>query len=433
MGRDWRDASLGELIRLQRGHDLTDSQRKPGEIPVMGSAGLNGYHNTSKAKGPGLVLGRSGASFGRVHYSISDYWPHNTALYVTDFLGNDELFTFHFLRTIDFSSYNSGSAQPSLNRNHIYLIPVKIPPLPEQKAIAHILGSLDDKIELNRRMNATLEGMAQALFKSWFVDFDPVIDNAIAAGNPIPEELAERAEVRRKALTDGTANREAAKQFPAAFQLTEEMGWIPEGWEERSISECFQLIGGHSFKSSGYVEGGRYGVVTIKNVQEGKFVEECTNRITVLPDKMKDHCRLNAGDVLLSLTGNVGRVCIVSEGSYVLNQRVSKIVGIDGISESFAYFFFRQGPFYEKMIVIAKGTAQQNLSPIETEKLKQVLPDNKTIRSLSSGFDAIFKKTEGNTAENMTLQKLRDTLLPKLISGELRILEADKIAEEALV
>ena len=80
-------------------------------------------------------------------------------------------------------------------------------------------------------MNVTLEGMAQALFKSWFVDFDPVIDNALAAGNPIPAELADRAEVRRAALADGTANREAAKPFPAAFQQTEELGWIPEGWE----------------------------------------------------------------------------------------------------------------------------------------------------------------------------------------------------------
>ncbi|NQU63827.1 MAG: restriction endonuclease subunit S, partial [SAR324 cluster bacterium] len=98
-----------------------------------------------------------------------------------------------------------GSGQPNLSPAVIAQIEIPLPPLLEQKAIAHILGSLDDKIELNRRMNATLEGMAQALFKSWFVDFDPVLDNAIAAGNPIPEELVERAEVRRQALANGTA------------------------------------------------------------------------------------------------------------------------------------------------------------------------------------------------------------------------------------
>ena len=130
-----------------------------------------------------------------------------------------------------------GSTRAYLGITGQQKLPVVVPSLPEQRAIAHILGSLDDKIELNRRMNETLEGMAQALFKSWFVDFDPVIDNAIAAGNPIPEELADRAEVRRAALANGTANREAAKPFPAGFQQTEEMGWIPVGWDVKPFGE----------------------------------------------------------------------------------------------------------------------------------------------------------------------------------------------------
>ena len=130
-----------------------------------------------------------------------------------------------------------GTTMLSMNQKVLGRIPLILPPLPEQKIIAHILGSLDDKIELNRRMNATLEGMAQALFKSWFVDFDPVIDNAIKAGNPIPEELAERAKVRRQALADGIANREATKQFPAAFQLTEELGWIPDRWIKNQVKD----------------------------------------------------------------------------------------------------------------------------------------------------------------------------------------------------
>ena len=149
----------------------------------MGSAGQNGFHYTARAKGSGIVVGRSGASFGQVHFSPVDYWPHNTALYVTDFKGNDPRFAFYFLKAIDFTRYNSGSAQPSLNRNFIYPTPVSIPPLPEQEAIAAVLGALDDKIELNRRMNATLEAMARALFQSWFVDFDPV--RSKAEGRPL--------------------------------------------------------------------------------------------------------------------------------------------------------------------------------------------------------------------------------------------------------
>ena len=174
MAGEWRDITLGDFVSLQRGHDLTEPDRRPGSIPVVGSAGHNGFHDTALCKGPGIVVGRSGASFGQVHFSPVDFWPHNTGLYVTDFKGNDQRFAFYFLKALDFDRYNSGSAQPSLNRNFIYPIPVRIPPVAEQKAIAAVLGALDDKIELNRRMNATLEAMARALFQSWFVDFDPV-------------------------------------------------------------------------------------------------------------------------------------------------------------------------------------------------------------------------------------------------------------------
>jgi restriction endonuclease S subunit len=180
----WREKPLGEFVRLQRGHDLTNGQRQPGNVPVKGSAGMNGYHDTAKAKGPGVVVGRSGASFGQVHYCPTDYWPHNTALYVTDFRGNDTRFTYYFLKSIDFSRYNSGSAQASLNRNFIYHIPVCIPEPDEQRAIASVMGSLDDKIELNRRMNETLEALAQSLFTSWFVD---------ATQSALPKSWTERA------------------------------------------------------------------------------------------------------------------------------------------------------------------------------------------------------------------------------------------------
>ena len=149
----WHDTTLGDFVALQRGHDLTEPQRRVGRVPVMGSAGQNGFHDTALAKGPGIVIGRSGASFGQVHFSKEDFWPHNTGLYVTDFKGNDPLFAFYFLKALDFDRFNSGSAQPSLNRNFIYPIPIRVPKPAEQKAIAAVLGALDDKIENNRKIN----------------------------------------------------------------------------------------------------------------------------------------------------------------------------------------------------------------------------------------------------------------------------------------
>src|SRR5437867_3869416 len=152
----WREMTLGEFVRLQRGHDLPETDRRHGIVPIMGSAGQNGFHDTAKAKCPGVVIGRSGVgSMGVVTYCTSDYWPHNTVLYVTDFLGNDERFTYYLLRHRSLRRFDSGSAQASLNRNDIYPIRICVPNLAEQRAIAHILGTLDDKIELNRRMNET--------------------------------------------------------------------------------------------------------------------------------------------------------------------------------------------------------------------------------------------------------------------------------------
>src|ERR1700760_3960578 len=103
----WQELTLGDFVSLQRGHDLTEPQRRAGHVPVMGSAGQNGFHDTSLAKGPGIVIGRSGASFGKVHFSEADFWPHNTALYVTDFKGNDPLFAFYLLKALDFERFNS--------------------------------------------------------------------------------------------------------------------------------------------------------------------------------------------------------------------------------------------------------------------------------------------------------------------------------------
>ncbi len=123
----WRECAVGEFVRFQRGHDLPNQDRKPGDIPVIGSAGQNGWHNEAIASGPGVSIGRSGASIGKVTYTPVDYWPHNACLYVTNFLGNDPRFVYYFLRTKDFTSLNSGAAQPSLNRNFVHAVPVRIP------------------------------------------------------------------------------------------------------------------------------------------------------------------------------------------------------------------------------------------------------------------------------------------------------------------
>ena len=371
---------------------------------------------------------------------------------------NDNKFLYYLLKANRpaLMNLNIGAAQPSIKVGNLLDLEFSFPSLIEQRGIASVLESLDNKITLNRQINTTLESMAQALFKSWFVDFDPVIDNALAAGNEIPEELAARA-ARREALrqqidktveaTDAIRSEQALPKtglsdkrlpseiqqlFPDRFVLTEEMGWVPEGWEVRSIGGMFDLLGGHPFKSSEYVDDGDYGVVTIKNVQDSKFVEACSNFMTKIPAKMKQHCFLETGDVLLSLTGNVGRVCLVSPGKYLLNQRVAKLVGKDGLSNAFVYFFFKQSRIFDAMFTIAKGTAQQNLSPIETAKLSQILPDSRVIRACQKYFEGEYLRLLSCTAESQTLTNLRDSLLPKLLAGQITIPDAEQQLAEVL-
>ena len=188
-GGQWQQVALGDVLTLQRGFDLSRNKRQDGPYPVIASTGPVGSHQEFKVEGPGVVIGRSG-SIGGGQYIKTDFWPLNTTLWVKDFKGNDRKFCYYLLRSLDLASFNAGSGVPTLNRNHIHPMPVHIPPLSEQRRIAHILGTLDDKIELNRRMNETLEEMARAkLFKDWFVDFGPVRAKMEGREAYLPEEI----------------------------------------------------------------------------------------------------------------------------------------------------------------------------------------------------------------------------------------------------
>nr|MDQ2831421.1 restriction endonuclease subunit S [Chloroflexota bacterium] len=219
----WRNVQLGEVLTLQRGFDLPTQDREPGDVPIVSSSGISGQHSKAKVAGPGVVTGRYG-TIGRVYYIREDFWPLNTTLYVKDFKGNDPLFVSYLLRTIDFHAHNDKSSVPGVNRNHLHTVPVRVPPLPEQRAIAAILGALDDKIELNRRMNRTLEAMARAIFASWFVDFDPV-----------------RAKMEGRQPFGMDAD--TAALFPHAFEDSP-LGQIPRGWQVGRFSDSIELLSG---------------------------------------------------------------------------------------------------------------------------------------------------------------------------------------------
>ena len=314
-----------------------------------------------------------------------------------------------FLQTI---GENTASAYPSIKPSDIEGLNITLPPLPEQKAIAHVLGSLDDKIELNRRMNETLEGMAQALFKSWFVDFDPVIDNALAAGNPIPEPLAQCAETRRQAIANGTANRESAQAFPASFRFTEELGWIPEGWDECNLESLATPKKGKN--------------ITKKTIVEGK--------VPVVAGGLQPAYFHNTPNVLgpvitVSASGaNAGFVNLYHENIWASDCSYISSKETDFVYSTFLFLRSRQ----DRITDMQQGAAQPHVYPKDLLRLKYANPPKELWSILESIVEASFNKIAENKLETQTLAKLRDVLLPKLISGELRIPQAEKMVEEAI-
>ena len=172
MRAGWQEAMWGDLATLEYGKSLRNYRSSDGPYRVYGTNGAIGWHSEPLCHDPSVVIGRKGAYRG-VHYSPDPFFVIDTAFYLQPKVELDMRWAYYQLLTVDINSMDSGSAIPSTSRVDFYGVPVKVPPLPEQRAIAHILGTLDDKIELNRQMNQTIEEMARAIFKDWFIDFGP--------------------------------------------------------------------------------------------------------------------------------------------------------------------------------------------------------------------------------------------------------------------
>lgn len=291
--------------------------------------------------------------------------------------------------------------------------------IPKSRKVQEWIGDqyfiLSNKIELNRRMNATLQGLAQALFKSWFVDFDPVIDNALVVGNPIPDELADRAEVRRQALADGTANREAAKPFPAAFQQTESMGWIPEGWELKKFGEIAQ--------------NRREGVDPTTLPPETPYVGlEHVDRktfsltrwgVAAEVDSQKSHFKRE--DFLFGkLRPYFHKVCQVnSEG--ICSTDILVVHPRHGDDAGYVGCQIFEPTFVEYANLRSTGTRMPRASWKDMAKYEIACPP----QDLRQAFNVLVKPIREKCSETVGVTKiltnLRDTLLTKLISGELRL------------
>jgi len=369
---------LGEVITLQRGFDLPVQNRKAGKIPIVSSSGVSGYHSDVGVRGPGVVTGRYG-TIGQVFYLKEDYWPLNTTLWVKDFHDTDPLFASYLLRTIDFESCNDKSSVPGVNRNDLHQIRVRVPPPREQKAIATMLGSLDDKIELNRRMNATLEAMARAFFQSWFVDFDPV-----------------RAKLDGRQPTG--LNRATAELFPNEFEDSE-LGPIPKGWEVLPLGDLIELAYGKALKADDRREGpiGVYGSNGLVGWHNEKLVK--------------------GPGIVVGRKGNPGVVTWVHDDFFPIDTTFYVVPSDRCRSLHFLNYALQT----HDLPNLSADSAVPGLNRNHAYMSKQLVPPPDVLMAFDNYAVPLLKRVRLNEHRSRSLATIRDALLPKLLSGELRL------------
>ncbi|EPY6886088.1 restriction endonuclease subunit S [Klebsiella quasipneumoniae] len=421
MGSKWIECELGDFIELKRGYDLPKSTRNEGSIPIISSSGFTDFHDKPMVKGPGVVTGRYG-TIGEVFYSEEDFWPLNTTLYVVDFKGNDPLFVYYLLQTISYADYTDKAAVPGVNRNHLHKAKVKVPiSLDIQQKVAAQLYQLEKRVTLGKQINQTLEQMSQTLFKSWFVDFDPVIDNTLDAGNPIPETLQSRAELRQKVRNSADFKplpADIRALFPAEFEETE-LGWVPKGWENVTFDSFCDLIqsgGTPSRKETSFWDDGTIKWLSSGEVK-GKIVLDTKEKITnigLLNSSAKLWAKYTT--VVAMYGATAGEVCLIGD-KMTANQACC---GLYSEKYPFYVYNFVSDKAYE-LASKATGSAQQNLNKLIISSTKFTRPSNAIISIFEDNVAPLFMNWFSNSAENNTLSTLRDTLLPKLISGELSL------------
>ncbi|WP_180051442.1 restriction endonuclease subunit S [Acinetobacter sp. YH12211] len=341
---EWQLLKLGELITLNYGKALKAEHRKPGNVPVYSSAGLTGTHDTFQVNSEGIIVGRKG-TVGKVYYSAEPFCCIDTAYYITP---QPEKYNFQFLyymlQTLGLEELNEDSAVPGLNRETAYNQQVALPPLPEQKAIASVLSSLDDKIDLLHRQNKTLEAMAETLFRQWFI--------------------------------------EEAK----------------EDWVQGKVEDIFVLQRGYDLPSSKRIKGDYplYAASGLNDNINAYQVEYPT--------------------VITGRSGSIGGVYISLEKSWPLNTTLF-IKEFKLGTLIFSYFYLK----YLDLESFNSGSAVPSLNRNHVHGLEIQLPPEKLVNEYEEIAQDWMLKVKANKHQIQTLEQLRDTLLPKLMSGEVRV------------
>ena len=355
---EWIECTLGDLVTFQRGHDLPKSQMQEGQYPVVGSNGIIGFHNEYTTDNPSITVGRSG-NVGKPFIYYGKTWSHNTTLYVKDYKGNDPVFVFYFLKTMDLANYAGGSAVPTLNRNHIHTLPVLIPKNVEiQRKIGTFLKQFDDKIEENERINNNLEQQAQAIYQQMFVD------------NPSPE------------------------------------------WKEGTLSDIADITMGQSPSGSSYNEESN-GTIFFQGRAEFGFRFPTVRLFTTEPKRMA--C---ANDTLMSVRAPVGDLnvahtdCCIGRGLAAIHSKTNH--------QSFVLYTMFS---LKKQLDVfnGEGTVFGSINRNSLNEMPILIPSDEKLDEFERIVAPMDTAIRNNYDEICRLEQIRDSLLPKLMSGELDV------------
>lgn len=362
---EWREATIGEFITLQRGFDITRSQQQVGEVPVVSSGGISSYHNVAMAKAPGVVIGRKG-TLGKVFYLDKDYWPHDTTLWVKDFKGNLPRFVYYYLQTMNLVRHDVGSSNPTLNRNHVHPLSTFWPPLRAQVAIAGLLEALDDKVAVNERISCTADTLRSSLLYR---------DLALHGVNLTP------------------------------------------------LSSLAEFTNGKAFTKNATGMGRM--VIRIAELNSGPGVSTVYNDIEVPTEHLA-----RAGDVLFAWSGSLTVVRWYRPES-IVNQHIFKVTPRLGIPPWLIFDVINNEMGRFRSIAADKVTTMGHIQRRHLD-VAVAVPDHSRISMLDGELSLLWHRALRAEEEMLTLIEIRDTLLPKLVSGKLRIKDAERQVEDVV-
>lgn len=387
----WNPVTLGEVVTLNYGKSLTASKRRGGDVPVYSSSGLIGWHDEALVDEEGIIVGRKG-TVGSVYYSDRPFFCIDTAYYIKKSeLSSDIQYTYYLLQTLGLEYLNEDSAVPGLNRDTAYSQMFDLPPLPTQRRIAAILSALDDKIELNRQTNATLEAIAQAIFKEWFVDFN------------FPGATGEMVEV--------------GGESPFA-----QTGPIPQGWRVDEIGNVLDIVGGGtpSTKNSSFWDDGLHNFATPKDLSSltSPILLSTERKVTDAGLAQISSGLLPSGTLLLSSRAPIGYLAI-SQEPVCINQGFIAIKPNGMLSNCFFLNWLTQN--MEEIKMRASGTTFPEISKRNFRPIPIIIPSTSVLMCFDDLVNPLYARITENMRETQTLLYLREIMLPRLMAGEIEV------------